>query len=46
MDTVLYLASLTTQTRRPVGLGSWTIAQLALVGLTLLLSLLLLLRTA
>jgi len=46
MDTVLYLASFTTQSRRPVGLGSWTIAQLALAGITLLLLLLPLLHTA
>ncbi|MBB3428942.1 hypothetical protein FHT85_005973 [Rhizobium sp. BK312] len=44
MDTVLYLASLTTQQSRPVGLGSWAIAQVALVGLTVFMSLFLLLR--
>lgn len=44
MDTVLYLASLTTQHRRSVAFGPLAITWFALVSLTVLMSLFLLLR--
>lgn len=44
MDTVLYLASLTTQHRRSLDFGLLAITRFALVSLTVLMSLFLLLR--
>ncbi|RKD60786.1 hypothetical protein BJ928_10872 [Rhizobium sp. WW_1] len=45
METVLYLASLTTEPSRSRHLGPWPLGQFALVSFAVLLSLFFLLRT-